>query len=1060
MDQKSSPFTFPEVHVVEASAGSGKTFALAKRYVQLLLNPAWAQDPLPPRSILAITFTNKAAYEMKARILDFLKKTALQTLNDNEIREILTPLGIDPPAASRRAFAVMGALIRSYNFFQVQTVDSFINTLLSGCSFKVGLSANFRIKTNAYEYLTYNLDRLIDRAAGQPGLRKIFDAFLHQYIYLENKNSWFPKKDILTLLNVLYKQGNFFGLGFIPSGFSGQDVFTLKGDILKLMNRLREEIPDGTDGRFLKSLEKFLDQYKKSFDIDRVSDYFGRDELPTRKGIKVPPAVDRLWRTIRRNLRCLSEIEARSLFDPYIEIFTQTEALFRQQAVKDDVLFLEELNKKARALFDEGAMTVEELYSRLATRFRHYLVDEFQDNSVLQWQNLYLMVEEALSTGGSLFYVGDKKQAIYGFRGGEAGLFEKIKQDFSHYNVRVQRLEKNYRSRQAIVEFNNRIFSLENLRRFIAAKEAREKSKRRGEAMAFGDDDYRKMENVFETSQQIPREDRPGGYVKIEYIDENKKEERQRVIRERLTRLIRGLHERFAYRDMAILTRDNKDVETMTAWLLEEGLFVESERTLNIQENPLIREIMALLRFLYSPVDNVAFAEFIMGVIFKAFSGIPSQDIQAFLFGLRGRVRKEKNVYLYKEFRDQFPDVWQTYFSEFFKNVGLYPLYEMMLSVVSRLMILENFPRQQAFVMRFLEIIKAREDEFGDIASFLENFENLGPEDLYVNVSDSDAIRILTIHKAKGLEFPVVIIPLLAIEVKVGAGGMGAQSFLVECNNGGLELLRIKQKYLAFSSALADIYQREYVKSFLFELNNLYVALTRAAEELYVFIPARSGTQFNDAQLLIPEDAHETGSPADGAAVTGKIDHQQARSRIPLARYQDWINVIKDEFRAEALPERRAQIRKGDILHAMLSFVGWLDSDGKNMDAAVTAARKRVEAAYPDIADFDGYETILKRVLSAETFQPFFTAGDGDVYQEKDIVTSRGETRRVDRLIVKDKEVWVIDYKSSRPADKKDRAGYEDQVRKYMGIVKEIYPGRCARGFLLYLDALKVKEII
>ena len=184
----------PEVRVVEASAGSGKTFALAKRYVQLLLNPDLHFEQVPIRNILAITFTNKAAFEMKARILDFLKRIALKSLSSDEARDILGPIGVDEDTASHKAYAIMEELIHNYNFFQVQTIDSFINALLSGCAFKVGLSANFKIRRNYSEYLERSLDQMIDAAGQNKNVQKTFERFLHQYLYLENKTGWFPKK--------------------------------------------------------------------------------------------------------------------------------------------------------------------------------------------------------------------------------------------------------------------------------------------------------------------------------------------------------------------------------------------------------------------------------------------------------------------------------------------------------------------------------------------------------------------------------------------------------------------------------------------------------------------------------------------------------------------------------------------------------------------------------------------------------------------------------------------------------------------------------------------------
>ena len=172
-------FQFPEVRVVEASAGSGKTYALAKRYVQLLLmrpdlgegrssntlSPEGAKGYLQHenvmRSILAITFTNKAALEMKSRIIDFLKRIALGTMPQAELKEIVGPIELSPVEARAKSYGLMEQLIRQYNFFQVQTIDSFIKTLLIGCCFKTGLTAGFRIRTNSPEYLEYALDELI-----------------------------------------------------------------------------------------------------------------------------------------------------------------------------------------------------------------------------------------------------------------------------------------------------------------------------------------------------------------------------------------------------------------------------------------------------------------------------------------------------------------------------------------------------------------------------------------------------------------------------------------------------------------------------------------------------------------------------------------------------------------------------------------------------------------------------------------------------------------------------------------------------------------------------------
>ncbi len=1044
-------FYFPEVRVVEASAGSGKTYCLARRFVELLLG---RDQQVPLRNILAITFTNKASFAMKGRILEFLKKIALNVLSPSEEADILGPVGLTQAQARERAFVIMEELIHQYNFFQVQTIDSFINAILSGCAFKIGLSAGFKIKRNFGEFLEYGLDSVLEQVTEDKEVYELFSRFLHQYLFLENKPGWFPKKDILGLLGALYQQGNTYGVDFTVSDIKGEEPIIRKKKIMALLRQLRDMLPKGTDARFVKSLDGFLGRYTDGFDFDEVSDYLSRDEVPVKKGTEVSRELERLWSDVNTRLRQLSEVEAYSLFNPYVEIFNRISVDFYQRAAQEDVLFLPELNRRARALFDEGMVTVEELYYRLATRFRHYLVDEFQDTSLLQWQNLYLMIEEALSSGGSFFYVGDKKQAIYGFRGGEVRLFEEVKAQFSHFNVRVEELRTNYRSQKALVEFNNRVFSTGNLRRFMAQLAEQEKDE-----FFLTPDDMADVEQVFHSAvQQVcppggrRMAGKDGGYVKIEYVDGEKKDDRDDETRERLIALIRALRERFSCRQIAILTRSNQEIEAVTSWLMAEGISVESERTLNIKENVLIQELLSFLKFLDSPVDNLSLARFLAGDIFAAVSGLDKARVHAFLFGLRERMEQEKDFAVYMALREEFGELWEGYFAEFFKSVGLFPLYELTVSVIGRFRILQNFPDQQGFVMRFLELLKAGEEEYRDLHSFLENFEALDNEDLFVNAVDSDSLKILTTHKAKGLEFPVVIIPFLGMKIHGASGGaLGQQSYILDHQGRSLQLVRIKKKYLKFSGRLYEIERRERVRSFISELNNIYVALTRAERELYAFIPAKVGSSRNMLAALMPADLLENGSPGGAAEAAGTPFRQQLP--LPASEYHDWIGFLKEEFLDLDRVYRREKILKGKVIHFALAQIPRIEKGGN--DELLRRALEKARQQYPLMKDVASCEEVLDKIFSTPAFRPFFEGGDGEVYLEQEIVTPEGHTRRVDRLIVKKDEVWVVDYKSSREA----AGDYQKQVTEYMAMAAGIYPRHRARGFLLYLDECRVEEV-
>ncbi len=1051
---KSSPsnaFSFPEVRVVEASAGSGKTFALAKRYIQLLLHPSLTVDSIPMRSILAITFTNKAAFEMKSRILEFLKCIALKKLSAAQDNEILKPLGISQEEASGKAFQIMEVLIHHYNFFQVQTIDKFINALLSGCAFKIGLTANFKIKTNSYEYLEYSLDQLIDQAAHHKELSKIFQYFLHNYLYLENRTGWFPKEDMLSIMLALFRHHNTYGLDFKKSSLTPEDLIKKKKSILAEMKTLRSILPESTDLRFVKSFDKFLANTSGTFDVDSLSDYFLREAIPIKKGTEVSDEADKLWVKIRSGIQQVCEEEAYSLFNPYVQLYSYVATNFYQLSAKDDVLFLEELNKRASRLFDNEYVTVEELYFRLATRFRHYLIDEFQDTSRLQWLNIEKMAEEALATGGSLFYVGDRKQAIYGFRGGEVTLFDQLKTQFDAFNIKVDYLTNNWRSQRAIVEFNNSIFSLDNLKRFIREKETYEEEKNKRGMIAFSDDDFNALADIFKGAQQTFQPKYKDGYVKIEYIGLDKKEDRDEEIRTKVVSLVKDLRNRFSYRDIAILTRSNQQIEDLTNWLLAEGILVESERTSSVKENHLIKELISFLKFLDSPIDNLSFASFILGDIFKKASGLSESELHTFVFKSREHLANNKDAYLYMAFRQAYPEVWERLINEFFKNVGLYPLYELVISIYHRLNCLINFSEAQGFLMHFLELIKEEEEDHGDITSFLDYFEQLEGADLFVAVTDTDAVKILTVHKAKGLEFPIVIIPFLGMDVQVGSQGADQQqSYIVKRDSAAIELIRLKTKYLSFSEELYQIYADEYKKALLTELNNVYVALTRAQYELYAFIPKRIQNSFNLVKFLIPEDNFEAGVQH---TYDIKLSAADSIKQLPPSQYHDWIDYLKDEFLDLNELKNREERRRGEILHFMLSFVGNLKEANKK--EIIHRAAQEAKTHFAQTADLTAHVNLLNQLLDEPALKQFFYV-DADVKTEQDVVNAVGHPKRIDRLIIKKDEIIVVDYKSSaHPQDV-----YRDQVKDYCLIVREMYPKHRVKGYLIYLDSFKVEEVL
>ncbi|MFH1691197.1 MAG: UvrD-helicase domain-containing protein [Candidatus Omnitrophota bacterium] len=1039
--QDSNNQDFQHVRIVEASAGSGKTYVLAKRYVQLLIDPRFSFSKMPFENVLAITFSNKATLEMKERILELLKKIALDIFTSKAQRQdILSSLGVSEDFACQRAGVIVDAILKNYNFFQVQTIDSFINTILCSCAYQLGLSANFKIKMDYREDLSYSLDALIDRVPYDQNIRDIFHKFLMQYIYLEEKTGWLPKKDINIIMDGLFKKRNSYGESFWRSSVFAGDLLLMKRAVLEKMRLLRDCLPQGTHVSFEKSLSAFLAVNRDAFNVNDVSNFFGREVFPiTKKGRKTAQ-TDELWHQIRQSLRQICEAESCSVFDSYIDIFYEMLKELQALCTKEDVLFVQELSSRAKVLFSEGAITVAELYYRMAARVRHFLIDEFQDTSRLQWHNLFLLIEEALSSGGSLFYVGDKKQAIYRFRGGDAELFDSVRADFSAFHLGLATLNTNYRSRSNIVDFCNEMFSENNLRRFL-----RDCADSNSKAAVVGNFAQDKMINIFKGGAQNSVLGLSGGYVKVDSFDCDDKDERDSQIKTRFFALFDDLKERFDCGDIAVLARDNDKVELLTQWLLEYGVAVESEKTLNIRNNPYIKEVISFLKFLNSPIDDLAFASFILGDIFSKASAVDTRLFSDFIFGLRQKQSWQKKNYLYREFRLQFPSLWEEFLEPFFKNVGFVPVYELTVSIYAKFLCLENFPLYQGFFMKLLELIKDEEESSFSLAQFLEFFDQAGQEKLYVSASDMNSVKVLTIHKAKGLGFGVVVIPFFEMNVRL-------ETDVVSLQNGELVLRRINEKYKMFSPSLEEIGSQEYYRSFVDELNNIYVALTRAKNELYIFVSKKTRGRANLASLFMPQEVFEKGNRQDYRKNASDVLKQSVFS-LGVSYHQDWVHYLKDEFADVDILKNRDKILAGEIIHGILAKIGCCcDHDWQDI---LRASLETTLLDFPGVEDLKEFERVVAGLLTDEKFRPYFFCGSAQVYQEKEVIDGQARMKRLDRLIVGADYVWVVDYKSSRDLLGRDK----EQIKEYLEIVAGLYPQKTITGVLIYLDDLSMEEV-
>jgi len=1023
------------LNVLEASAGTGKTYALAIRYIQLL----FYSNQINTKNILAITFTNKAMLEMKRRILEILKQIALDSFkNKEEEKEIFYSLKLDKELAKNRARNIVDDLIKHYDFFSVQTIDSFINIILVSSALNLGLSLNFKIKKDFEKYIEYSFDLLLEEAYRDKRILDILKDFLKHYLFVENRKGWFPKEDILKLLISLFEINTKYGKDFVVFEGESKDIIKDKKELYKTIKKNLKLFKEKFDKQKLNSIYNFINKNTTIIDLQNLPEIFSYKEPPIKKDAVLDEKFKKIWEDITDNIRRLIEFEAKLMYNPYVKLFLYINKFLDEVSRKEDILFLEDLNRKAKLLFDKDFITVPEIYYRLATKFNHYLIDEFQDTSLLQWNNLKPLLEDALASGGSLFYVGDKKQAIYRFRGGEVELFDKVKDAFSHFNVKEDKLSKNFRSDKFIVEFNNKIFSQENLYNFLSNSGIKAELQD-NEAI------LKEITSVFLNSEQTSKNLQDSGYVFIERIDELENTDTEEVIKEKLFNLLDDLKERFNFSDIAILVRENSYVELITSWLISKNIAVESEKTLNVKEHPLIKEIICFLKFLDFPFDDISFTFFILGDIFLSATGIDKNEIRDFIFNLNKDKTKEKDIPIYKKFKDRYSSIWLNYIEYFFENFGLVSNYELIIEIYKRFKIFDNFNCSSAFFMKFLELLKIKEDEFIDLRDFLEYLKSAPQEELYVNVLYENAVKVLTIHKAKGLEFKVVILPFLKIDIDPRPSKHNF--YLIDIKKDKSGLVRIVKNYRKFSKELSMLYQEAYKSACIDELNTVYVALTRPKHELYIFIPKKSNNSINKAYFLIPEDLKEYGKKID------KIEKSLERKILYLSKpnYKDWIYPIREEFIDKEYIINRKRIEEGNILHTILSKIG--NCYKKDIDKLISKAILFARSRFNYIEDFSFYQKKIKDMLNKKEFYEIFYIEDGEVFCEKEIVDEFGNLRRIDRLIFKKDKIVIVDFKSSV-----ERESQIVQLKEYIRIIGNIYSNILIKGILVYFDNLEKEE--
>jgi ATP-dependent exoDNAse (exonuclease V) beta subunit len=1045
-----------ELKQVKASAGSGKTYQLTRRFLTLLDRADEDARPFacagkPHRGyawpeIMAVTFTNKAATEMKERVVKGLKLGALCIDDAGQKAEC------SPQAASR----AIDSILRRYHRLNIRTIDSLLALLLRLFALEFGIRPDFQIVFSEKELLDAVYDHFTSLCDTDCPERDMLAAAMATMIQSEGRKGFWMQDGVRERLGKL--------AAFLraQTGPIETDQEAIKALLAGAFAEFQAAVT--AMERHLSDAGIPANAYFTKF-LDSCTALTLFDPPPDSKMIEKPTLAD----CVLKKGKGLVDDRAESF---YFHLQAAWKTYGADHAVLAGAYFLAPaigiaqrlLNglavlQKQRGLVLGSALpgfvnellqageAVSEAYCRMGCRLHHLLVDEFQDTSREQWQAVTPLAQECLAKGGSLFYVGDVKQAIYGWRGGDSALFEEVmtQPDIASLALDAESdtLPDNWRSHKKVVEFNNAFFG-----NFEDADLARDLA---DAIFTDAPEDFRTdfaadLTHTFDgCAQSVPHHNaETGGYVRMQRLEGGKTDEVEEQTMDALDALLDELTPRRRFSDIAVLVRSHEHASLVCDLLVAKSIPVITENSLQLDRHPVVRQLAAFLAFLDFPRDDVAFLTFASGrELFLAETGITEAEFNDWL------VRPRKRP-LGVQFREDFPDHWQRFIEPFYNQSGLMTPYDLTSEAIRVFRVLARHPESELYVRRFLEVVHlAEEHGYGSLSAFLEYWGDKSAEEKVPLPENIDAVRIMTIHKSKGLEFPVVIVPFHNWKA------MKDKEFEIRRHKGARLLTPLKK-------GLGKPYHASLGRTVREQLNLLYVAWTRAREELYGFFTEKpSGTPALAAMNAFLDIGDGTvfehgRPPADGlpSVAAPRPEPSPPGPNTDDPRLMAWLprlRVYRHNLDEYFYNERM----RGEVAHRVMERVRVTGDAGADADRAVRLALREFPAlgGLPD-DDLARLEADLRDMtawaLGNDSLRLWLTRGR----REPEVMDADGSFKRLD-LLCPGPPTVVADFKTGQPSPKN-----REQVLDYMRILQDMPDvAGPVEGYLVYLDLREIHRV-
>ncbi|MFS4415570.1 UvrD-helicase domain-containing protein [Maribacter sp. 2307ULW6-5] len=1024
-----------------ASAGSGKTYALARAYLEIVLRQKGAFG-----RILAITFTNKAVNEMKHRIVNSLHEFGREDAprdKDPMFRELAAKLGLSAPALRALCRERLKELLHNYAFFDVCTIDKFTHRLVRTFAKDLKISQTFEVVLNKDLLLDEAVGRVVAKAGEDRELTSILLDFALEKT--EDDRSWDIGFDLVGIGQILFKEDYHHHLHLLEKRET-TDFLVLKEQLLERMRRLGAQCVETAKGVVAYLADNGLEEAD-----------FSRGTLPKHftKVLRGDLDVRALYaNTLQEQLATGKFFNGKAKHDAaehgdyllkaYLEIkekLHQYDFLKNVRANLVPLGLLRNIQKELKGLQEErdqmlisefNAIISEEIknqpapfiYERLGEKYRHYFMDEFQDTSSMQWQNLVPLIASALESQdmqgrqGSLFLVGDAKQAIYRWRGGKAEQFLDLANKKEHpFSVaaQVNVLPRNYRSHAEIVHFNNAFF--QSASQFLNRP------------------DY---EAFYKEGNAQEANAKDGGYVSLTFLEDDGDEA---YIAKTVNIIHEALREGHAHSDICVLTRKKAHGKALANGLMEANIPVVSPDSLTLAGNPKVAFLVNLATYALQPnARDVAF------------------ELAYFLC----KDVKDKHLFVQAVLQDPESHLRAHFGFSLRKFKGSH-VYDAMEYAIKAF---DLAPASDAHLTTFMDLVlDVYIKKGGDLQSFLAIWEKKGNEKNISAPENMDAVSVMTIHKSKGLEFPIVIFPYANTPLKEERGPKMWLPVKAEHFNGFSEVMINKRKtVLEYSELARDRYCREDEKLQLDSMNVLYVAMTRAEMALYVISPKDTDNKGNYktegyAGLLMhyldsigqwqPErDTYTFGELPKGKGGTQNIGGQTHPEGIPYIYTQKDRPGFRVMTRAGMLWDngRDKALDRGNLLHALFGRVKTAKDLAKVVADAVTQGSLAEEEAR-DVGQ------LMAQVMDHPDLAHLYQEGN-TVWNERELFIPNGQNLRPDRVVLVQGAVTIVDYKTGKPQEI-----YAQQLKRYANAYKEM-GFVVAQKIIVYLsDKITVEQI-